>query len=379
MYARRLDLESIIDRKSLFLLGPRQTGKTTLLKTRFPSARFINLLRADEFRELSAHPELLRQRIDDSTRLVVIDEVQKLPILLDEVQDLMERDKRLRFVLTGSSARKLKRGRANLLAGRALFATLHPLASVETPDVPLAMRLERGGLPSILDSPEPFEDLKAYVGSYLQEEIRGESLTRAIEPFSRFLEVSGQVNTELLNFANVGNDAQVPARTVREYFQLLEDTLVGHLLPPFRGTRKRKPVSTAKFYFFDTGVANALAGRRHIAPGSAEYGRAFEHLVFLELRAYLDYQRRDELLAFWRSQSKLEVDFVVGEQLAIEVKTTAHVSSQMLNGLRALSEEVPFKHRVVVCNERESRRTTDGILVLPADQFLRRLWAGEFL
>lgn len=379
MYGRKLEIERLIERKSLFLLGPRQTGKTTLLNARLPNARFVNLLRANEFRELSAHPELLRQRIDDTTRVVVIDEVQKLPVILDEVQDLIEKNKQLRFVLTGSSARKLKRGHANLLGGRALFATLHPLISAEAPNVPIAARLERGGLPSIADSPEPVEDLKAYVGSYLQEEIRGEGLTRAIEPFSRFLEVAGQVNTELVNFANVGNDAQVPARTVREYFQLLEDTLVGHVLSPFQSTSRRKPVSTAKFYFFDIGVANALAGRHHIAPGTTEYGRAFEHLIFLELKAYLDYQRRNEPLTFWRTQSKLEVDFVVGDRLAIEVKTTAHVSPQMLNGLRALHEELPLEHRIVVCNEREPRRTPDGVWILPAALFLQKLWAGELV
>ncbi|MCC6873560.1 MAG: ATP-binding protein [Sandaracinaceae bacterium] len=378
MYQRALAIADLLRHRSLFLLGPRQTGKSTLLREALPGARFIDLLEADTFREYSARPELLRQTLRPQDHVVVIDEVQKLPALLDEAHGLIERNKKLRFVFTGSSARKLKRGHANLLAGRAWFARLHPLVAPEIGFDRLDDRLNRGGLPSIIDSPAPHEDLRAYVGSYLQEEIRGEGLTRAIEPFSRFLNVAGLSNGELLNFTSIGSDAEVPSRTVREYYQLLEDTLVGHLLPPFR-TKSRKAVATAKFFFFDVGVANVLRRVKGIERGSTEYGRALEHQVFLELRAYLDYRRRDDELVFWRTHSGLEVDFVVGGHTAIEVKAAGKVTDRDLRGLRAFAEEVRLERRVIVCGERHERRTEDGVGVLPIDRFFTDLWAGRLL
>lgn len=377
MYTRALELEPILKNRSCFLLGPRQTGKSTLLKQRFPEARYINLLEADVFREYSANPELLRQRLKPADRRIIIDEVQKLPSLLDEAQALIDRDKQLRFVFTGSSARKLKRGHANLLAGRAWFARLHPLVSPEVEFAQLERRLNTGGLPAVFDSRHPRQDLLAYVGSYLQEEIRGEALTRAIEPFSRFLTVAGLCNGESLNFTSIGSDCGVAPRTVREYVQILEDTLVGHVLPAFQKTAKRKPVATAKFYWFDVGVAHVLGRQGHITAGSSAYGRALEHLVFLELRAYLDYRRREDSLTYWRSLSQIEVDFVIDEHTAIEVKATGRVSGRDLKGLLALREEVPLQRMIVVCTERQARRTDEGVEVIPIGEFLETLWKGQ--
>ena len=228
----------------------------------------------------------------------------------------------------------------------------------------------------MLDSPLPHEDLRAYVGTYLQEEIRAEGLTRSIEAFSRFLALAGACNGEQVNYTAIGSDVGVPPRTVREFFRILEDTLIGHLLPAYRKTEKRKPMATSKFYFFDVGVANELLKRGAVVPGSESFGRALEHLVFLELRARLDYSRVDLPLTYWRSQSRVEVDFVLGDRIAVEVKAESRVTPKDAKGLRALGEEVALERRLLVCNE--PRRRTDGpIEVLPIEEFLDDLWSGK--
>jgi predicted AAA+ superfamily ATPase len=377
--SRLLPVRDLIRQRSLFLLGPRQTGKSTLLRQSFPDARYFDLLEADTFRELSAHPETIRQRLTPADRLVIIDEVQKLPALLDEVQALIDRNRDLRFILTGSSARKLKRGRANLLAGRAWFARLHPLVSAELPASALSRRLNTGSLPAVFDSAAPGEDLNAYVGGYLKEEIRAEGLVRSIESFARFLEVAALTNTHLLNYTSVANDTGIPVRTVREHYQMLEDTLIGFQLPPYRRSLKRKPVATAKFYLFDVGVANALMKRGQIRPGSELYGPALEHQVFLELRAFLDYRRIDRPLTFWRTHAGHEVDFVVGDDVAIEVKASRRISAADVRGLSALGDETKLKTRIVVSTEPHARTTDEGVLVLPAPAFFDGLWADRVI
>ncbi|OGT66414.1 MAG: hypothetical protein A3J38_07680 [Gammaproteobacteria bacterium RIFCSPHIGHO2_12_FULL_45_9] len=378
MYSRNLDLRPYLSHKSLFLLGPRQTGKSTLLRTLFPNAHYVDLLDAGTFRELSAFPESLRQRLPPQKQLVIIDEVQKLPNLLDEVQLMIDRSKEVRFILTGSSARKLRRGHANLLGGRAWFFNLFPLVSPELNFERLLDRLNYGSLPSIIDSPYPKQDLNAYVGTYLKEEIQAEGLTRSLEGFSRFLTFSALLNAEQLNYTKIGNDAEVPPRTVRDYFQILEDTLIATQVPCYQKTARRKPVSTAKFYFFDIGVANNLSRQGEILEGSTAYGKAIEHLIFQELQTYLSYQQRDDPLTYWRSQTHLEVDFLVGDHTAIEVKATTRVSSADLKGLLALSEELTLKNKIIVSQE-SSPRWIDDIRVLPVMDFLRALWGGELL
>jgi uncharacterized protein len=378
-YQRILDVSTLLEHRSLFLFGPRQTGKTTYLHDRYPHARFVDLLDARTFRELSARPELLRLSLTPSETLIVIDEIQKLPALLDEVHLLIERHKSLRFILTGSSARKLRQKSTNLLAGRALTVRLHPLVSPEVEFRDLDKRLALGGLPSVLTSAIPYEDLAAYVGTYLKEEIQAEGFTRQIESFSRFLEVAALSNGELLNFTQIASDAAVPSRTVQNYYRILEDTLLGYQLPPFRKTPTRKAVATAKFYFFDVGVAHALMGREVVRPRTSEYGRALEHLIFLELRAYLDYTRNRTALTFWRTHTKHEVDFLVGDTVAIEVKAKERVGEQDLRGVRALAEELSLSRRIVVSNELWRRTTDDHIEIVPVDEFLRELWAGNVL
>lgn len=377
MYERVLNLTATLARRSVFLFGARQTGKSTLLRTRYPDAGYLNLLAADTFRQLSSTPESIRQSLAADEQLIIIDEVQKLPRLLDEVHLMIESHKNLRFILTGSSARKLRRGGANLLAGRAHVHYLFPLTSIETDPSQLNRRLQFGGIPSVLDSPDSWKDLQEYVGVYLQEEIRAESLARSIEAFSRFLSVAGLANGEQLNFTKIGNDAQVPPRTVREFFSVLEDTLIGFQLPAFQKTKSRKAVATSKFYFFDIGVAHALQGIREVPPGTPHYGRALEHLVATELRAFLSYSSNDKGLSYWRSASQLEVDFLIGSDVAIEVKGGGHVSERDARGILALNEDLRLRRRIIVCNERQVRRLNSGVEVLPIDVFLSELWAGR--
>lgn len=377
MYQRALKLQSKIAQKSHFLFGARQTGKSTLLQTLFPESFYVNLLEANTFRLLSSKPESLRQSLKPNEKIVVIDEVQKLPSILDEVHLLIERDKKLRFVLTGSSARKLRRRGVNLLAGRAWTEYLFPLTTQEVGFDRLRDLLLIGGLPAVLDSSDPQRELREYVGVYLQEEIRAEALTRSIEAFSRFLTVAGLANGQQLNFTKIGNDAQVPPRTVREFFSVLEDTLIGYQLTPVGTSKKRKSVATSKFFFFDLGVAHCLQGISSLSIGTHQYGVALEHLIANELRAALHYHGVYRPLQYWRSLSQLEVDFVVGDLLAVEVKSAGRVSEQDAKGLRALQEEMRFKRRIIVSHEQTARRFDDGIEVQPLKEFLGKVWSGE--
>ena len=377
-YPRLLNISEQIKHRSLFLLGPRQTGKTTLIESALPDAQFYSLLRADTFQALSSNPSLIREQLG-AKKIIVIDEIQKMPSLLDEVHFMIEAHKELRFVLTGSSARKLKRGGANLLAGRAWVRHLHPLVFPEIGHDRLLDRLNRGSLPSIVDSAVYWQDLQAYVGTYLQEEIRAEGLTRSIENFSRFLNVAGLTNGEQVNLENVGRDSGVPARTIREFYQIIIDTLLGYFVEPYTKGKGRKSVSVPKFYLFDVGVANFLQKRKEIVPGSKSYGDTLEHVVFLELRAYLDYYNRDEPLNYWRSTTKFEVDFIVGDSIAVEIKGKHRVQDQDLKGLRALKEEKIFARYLVVCDESQKRVTSDGIEILPLKDFFEQLWNKDII
>jgi predicted AAA+ superfamily ATPase len=308
---------------------------------------------------------------------VVIDEVQKLPPLLDEVHRLIE-ERGMRFVLTGSSARKLKRGHANLLGGRAWTANLYPLTYPEIPKFDLPRFLRFGGLPPVVLGDEPDEELHAYVRTYLHEEIQAEGLVRRLPAFTRFLTTAASTNGQMLNFAKIGNDAGLPAATVREHYFLLEDTLVGFLLPAWTKSKKRKAIATAKFYLFDTGVAHALAGTRALDRNSDLYGRSFEQWIAMELRAYLGYRRRHEELGYWRSTADHEVDFMVGDHIAIVAKATRKVGASDLRGLGALAEEKIVQQLFLVSEDSiETKR--GSIRCLPWRTFLDELWGDRLL
>ncbi len=372
---RLLDLPGLLQKKSFFLFGPRATGKSFLIREQFPiNVPVLNLLKSELYLLLSSRPYELEPIINsyEQQGLVVIDEVQRVPMLLHEIHRLIE-ERGIRFLLTGSSARKLREKNVNLLAGRAWEAQLFPLTRHEIPNFDLNRYLHFGGLPPVYLSEEPAEELGAYVHTYLQEEIQAESLVRKIPAFSRFLQLSALTSGEIMNFSKIANDAGIPVSTIREYYQILEDTFIGFMLPAWVKTIKRKPASTAKFYFFDLGVKNTLATIKNIEPQSDLYGQAFEHFIALELRAYLSYRRLSLPLSHWRSQQGCEVDFIVGDEFAIEVKTTNNVNEKHLKNLKSLQEENICKKYFLISHDRVNRKYGQ-IEVIYWQDFLDKLW-----
>jgi predicted AAA+ superfamily ATPase len=371
-----LDIEKLLERKSFFLFGPRMTGKTTLIRRRLSDIHFFDLLERDHLRRLVRNPGMLAEL--DPGKIVVIDEIQKLPTLLDEVHRLIE-GAGMRFLLTGSSARKLRRGASNLMAGRAWQAALFPLTRGEIPDFDLLRYLNRGGLPHVHDAAEPSEELSEYISLYLREEIISEAATRNIEAFSEFIDSAGRSNGQEVNYQSFASDCGVAVNTIKNYFQVLEDTLIGFPLRAFTGTRKRKAITRSKHYFFDVGVANALANAGEILDDSIGLGPAFEHWIVLELRAYLSYTRTRKPLRYWRSTSRFEVDLIVDRDLALEIKASSSVSAKHLKGLRALKEEGLIEKYAVVSRVPVHRTTDDGIEIFHYARFLDELWSGRLL
>ena len=381
MEFKRLIHLDLSDCKGLFLFGPRQTGKSYWLRKKFPKSIYYDLLLSDLYFKLSRSPQLLREELlakKPVKKPVIIDEIQKLPKLLDEVHYLMERH-HIKFILTGSSARKIKRGSANLLGGRALYQQLFPLVSPEIPNFDLSRIMRFGSLPAIYKSKRAKVLLQSYISTYLKEEIHAEALVRRLQSFSLFLELAGKTNTELINYSNIASDVGLSSNTIKEYYHLLEDTFLGRLLPPYKKTTKRKSVSMQKFYFFDIGIANALTEQWNIMEGTTEFGRRFEHFIFNELHAYLKYTEDDRNICFWRSKNHKEVDFVIGDNLAVEAKA-GEVRPRDLKGLKALSEEVPLKYKILVSlSEKKPRLIEKQLLVLPYKTFLKKLWKKEFI
>ncbi len=379
---RHLDLRPILKAKSCFLLGPRQTGKTSLLEAQLPDATRIDLLDDEIFLRLQAKPTMLRDYIKHSGQVVVIDEIQRVPPLLNEVHRLIESDKSIRFVLTGSSARKLRKKGVNLLGGRARSRRLHPFVWAELQGSKIGFDLPRsllyGSIPSIVYSDAPRDDLKSYVGDYLKEEIAMEAATRNLPAFSRFLETAAHCNGQILNFQKIGNDAQVKRSTAQNYFELLRDTLLGSDLPAYKKTRSRKATTTSKFYFFDLGVVQYLRGVRDLAKGTPLFGEAFEAYIHHELASWCDYHS-DHELSYWRSQDgRHEVDFIINGDVAIECKSTHAVDAGDIKGLNAFALETTLRHRIIVCFEPRPRRVS-GIEILPWAHFLEKLWSGDLI
>ena len=372
---RVLNLAFLLQKKSHFLFGPRQTGKTSLIRHSLKGVRAYDLLDNSVYLSLSQAPGRIAQEISPQDKIVVIDEIQRLPVLLNEVHRLIE-ERGIRFLLTGSSARKLRRGGVNLLGGRARTKYIHPLTSQELGNqFNLFKAIERGLLPSIYLSDDPHADLEAYTGSYLQQEIVAEGVTRNIPAFSRFLKVAALCNGTLVNFTNISNDAQVPRTTVYEYFEILKDTLLLYELPAWRKSRKRKPLTSSKYYFFDVGVVAMLQGRE-FRPGTPEFGEGFETYLMHELVSYSDYIS-GEPLSYWRSTSGFEVDFILGEHTAVEVKAKANISAPDLKPLRALAEEKKLKRYLCVSLE-PRERNLENVTVLPFRDFLEALWSREY-
>lgn len=383
-FFRRSLVLNLPKRQSAFLWGPRKTGKTTFLKTTFPQSIVYDLLQTDLFLELAKRPALLREQLlqAEAGRLqspVIIDEVQKIPQLLDEIQWLIENTE-MRFVLCGSSARKLKRGKANLLGGRAWRYEMHPLVSAELPELKLLDALNRGLIPAHYVEKEYHKSLRAYVRDYLKEEVFDEGLTRNIPAFSRFLDAVGYSHGELTNFANIARDCGVDSKTVKGYYQILVDTLMGTMLEPFKHRQGRQVIQKAgKFYLFDVGVAGALTRRRIDQERGELFGKAFEHFILMEILAFRSYRELDFDVNFWRTKSGVEVDFILGRgEVAIEVKGSSRIDPSDLRPLKVFIEENRPAKAFLVCNEARARIHA-SIPILPWREFLSALWGGSVL
>lgn len=374
---RIIPLKKFLERKGVLLLGPRRTGKSFYIRNYLRPDKYINLLESETFRKLAARPETLREIITKQDQIVAIDEIQKLPMLMDEIHNLIETTQ-VKFLLTGSSARKLSRSYTSLMAGRLKRMHLHPLVSKEMHHFDLNQILTFGSLPSVYLSEDPWDELRDYTGLYLREEIQAEAMVRKIDNFSRFIDFAAMSNGSVLNYESIGRDAQVPARTIREYYALLEDTLMGTMIHPIKSTKKRRSISAGKFYFFDIGVLNSVLGRKSISSKTKEYGNLFESFIFLELKAYIDYFSPDHKLEFWRIDDENEVDFVINEEIAIEVKATEFVQGKHLKGLKKFSDGGNTKRQMIISLDKEKRIIGD-VEIIPYKEFLSELWQGNII
>lgn len=377
---RILNLNNLLKNRSYFLFGPRATGKSFLIHDQLANGiPIIDLLEHELYLRLSSNPGELETiiRAYEHHEVVVIDEVQLIPALLNEVHRLIEKY-HIRFLLTGSSARKLRRNQANLLAGRARQAELFPLSFAEISDFNLNKYLQYGGLPLVHLSNEPQEELYAYVNTYLKEEIQAEALVRQLPSFTRFLHFSALTSGQLLNFASVGSDAGIPPSTIREYYHILEDTFIGFMLPAWTKSVKRKAISKAKFYYFDLGVKNILAKIKALDPQSDLYGQAFEHFIALEIRAYISYRRKHLEFHYWQAKNGPEVDFIIGDETAIEVKTAERIQNKHLKGLKYLAEEKICQRYILVSHDKLKRKI-ENIEVMHWREFLELLWQDKII
>lgn len=365
--------------RSAFLWGPRKTGKTTLLRQQFPQALLLDFLNYDLFLTLSRQPTQLRQMLDaQPSKQVIVDEVQKIPHLMDEIHWLIE-NKGHQFIMSGSSARKFRRGQVNLLGGRARRFELYPLVSAEVGTLDLGKVLHTGLLPPHYLCSDSEPDLKAYVHDYLKEEIQAEALTRNLPAFSRFLQTAALTNGMLLNYSNAARECGVSVKTIREYYQILDDTLIGRMVAPWKKSKGRRLIETAKFYYFDVGIVSALLNYKTLTPGTPEYGRAFEHFILQECWAYRHYSRLDFPIAFWRTASGAEVDIILGDaDVAIEVKSTENATTKT-KGLHLFSEEHRCQRRLIVSRDPVPRKLQSGVEILPWQVFCQMLWAGEII
>jgi predicted AAA+ superfamily ATPase len=381
---RRLLKIDLPPTQSAFLWGPRKVGKTTLLREQFPQSIFIDFLQTDTFMELTRAPFLLRERLTarkDEARQhpVIIDEIQKVPQVLDEVHWLIENEE-INFILCGSSARKLKKGQANLLGGRAWRFELFPLVSKEVENLNLLRALNHGMIPSHYQQNKYKRSLRGYVQDYLKEEVFHESLTRNIPAFSRFFEAMGYTHGSLVNYANIARECGVSSKTVKEYYQILVDTLLGTFVQPFKRRQERQVMSKApKFYLFDPGIAGAICKQTITEEKGELFGNAFEHFIYLEMLAHSSYHELDYDINFWRTKSGQEVDFVLGGgEVAVKVKGTSMVDKRALRPMKSFIELYSPRKAIVICNEREERLHS-GIRIMPWRIFLQKLWSDEII
>ena len=382
---RILDLSELLEDGSQFLFGPRQTGKSSYIKNELKDQAVLywNLLDITLVSRINSNPSLLRNQLRMSPRksgLVILDEIQKVPFLLDEIHSLIE-ETDFHFLLTGSSARNLRKKGVNLLGGRAGTSFMHPLVYPEVKDIDYGLEkiFARGLLPAAYLSERYDQRLRNYIKAYLQEEIAEEGITRNLPTFLNFLKIAAINNTEITNFSNMANDLGISRAAVSEWYQVLLDTLIISEVPGYGKTRKRKAITKSKYYFFDLGVARKAVGTNPPVDGTSDFGKAFENYIECEIRAYLDYNEIDKELAYWRSTSNFEVDFTIGDDIAIETKTTRNPTATDLKGLRALKEEGIFSKYILVCRTPVPEQLDDGIQIMPYEYFLENIWQGRVI
>jgi len=372
MTKRLININSLLDKKSHFLFGPRQTGKSWLIKNDLKNALLYDLLRQDIFIKLRQKPELLREEVlAQNFKWVVIDEIQKIPELLDEVHYLIE-NHNIKFLLTGSSARSLKKRGVNLLAGRAWTSHLHPFSYKELNEsFDLTKAINRGLLPGIYFSKNPRDDLQAYCETYLVEEIMQESRIRLLGPFTNFLRSAAFYNSSILNYSNISNDSGVSSETVRNYFQILIDTLLAYRVSSYQIPGYDDHVKKDKFYFFDTGVVRTLLDIEKVKPKSADFGMFFESYISHEIKFFCD-GNKIKNPKYWRTTNHIEVDFIINDELAVEVKGKDYVGKKDFYGLIHLKKRIKMKKYFVVCLEEKKRVFKDDyeIEIIPYRQFI---------
>jgi len=388
IFSRFLQLPDLT-KQNVFLWGPRKVGKSSWIRHNLPNAVYIDLLKSDIYSEYASNPALLRERYavlstaQEARLPIVIDEVQRCPPLLDEVHWLIENTPQ-RFLLTGSSARKLRRQHANLLGGRAWRREMRPLTSAEisadgTNTFDIERAIVHGLIPTHYLSNDYKEELRSYVADYLVEEIAHEGAVRSLPAFSDFLRVASITNSELLNYTNVAREVGVSAKVVRGYFEILEDTLLGFRIAPWSKSRNRRMVETEKFYLFDVGVCNHLA-RRTPAYGTPEFGKSFEHFILMELLAYRAYRSPDLEVRFWRTSNKQEVDFILNDkEVALEIKSSSKTALVDCKNLSIVREDGAIKRRILVSFDQQPKILSDrfgAIEILPWREFLQQLWQG---
>ena len=360
---------------SIFLFGARQTGKSTFLRQTFPDNIYIDLLDTAIKGRFRRHPALLYEMLSDTEKgtLAIIDEIPEVPELLNEVHRLMS-EKDIVFILGGSSTRKLKRKGYNTLGGRAYPMYLFPFVSAEIPDFNLQQAVNYGMLPPHYLAKNPHRRLTAYIEVYLKEEIKEEALVRNLNSFQRFLEVAALTDGEIVNYNNIAQDCGVSANTVGNYFDILEDTLLGFRIPAYTKTKKRKLMQAPRFYYFDVGIANHLLHRQELIRGTAEYGHAFEHLVIQELKAWLSYKESTEQLSYWRAYTGQEVDAVIGDaRVAIEIKSVEEVLPRHLKGLKTFASDYPESKQIIVSLDPINRKIGNVECIYILD-FFKKLW-----
>jgi len=379
MFVRRQSFDGL-GSESTFFWGARQTGKSTLLNKLYPESLYFDLLLASEYERFLMNTSLLRQILTDSelSGPVIIDEIQRIPSLLNEVHWLIV-NRNIQFILCGSSPRKILRSGGNLLGGRAIRSELYPLVSSEIPDFDLLRALNNGLLPRHYLASNPGKLLSGYIGSYLRDEIISEARIRNITSFSRFLEAAAFSNGEIVNYTNIAADCGVSSPTIKEYFQILEDTMTGRFLQSYQKKPRRRVITAPKFYFFDVGIAGYLLKRGTVNYGSEAFGKAFEHFIYNEIYAYSHYSDKNFPLAYWRTASQIEVDFIMGDnQVAVEVKSASIVNPRHLKGLKSFAEEYKVRQLIIVSADPYPRKI-DNIMALPWKVFLEKLWGGEII